>query len=106
MAKFVVCACVLLLSVFAPNLMAKESHDEEETISVELPPVYASPVPSGFAYLAEHFDDIQRFANTWQISQAKKEGIDEDIAKYDGKFFIYRYACYKTFFIIEVAEFP
>lgn len=47
--------------------------------------VYTSPIVTGFAYLAEHFDDADGFSSTWIKSEAKKEEIDEDIAKYDGK---------------------
>lgn len=49
---------------------------------------YQTPSISEFSssvYLAEHFDDLQRFKRKWIKSEAKKEGIDEDIAKYDGK---------------------
>ncbi|KAG5881449.1 hypothetical protein JTB14_037667 [Gonioctena quinquepunctata] len=35
-------------------------------------------------HFAEHFDDDAQFQRRWVKSQAKKEGIDEDIAKYDG----------------------
>lgn len=87
MAKFAACACILLLTIICHATVAKESHDEdEETIPEVTKPVYVSPVPTGFAYLAEHFDDRERFNQTWQLSEAKKEGIDEDIAKYDGRY--------------------
>ncbi len=46
---------------------------------------YTSPQPSGHYHFAENFDDIQAFKKNWVLSEAKKEGIDEDIAKYDGK---------------------
>lgn len=36
-------------------------------------------------YFAEHFDDRERFNRQWIKSTAKKEGISEDIAKYDGE---------------------
>jgi calnexin len=47
---------------------------------------YVTPtVPTGSSvYLAEHFDDPTTFDKKWIRSEAKKEGIDEDIAKYDG----------------------
>jgi calnexin len=35
-------------------------------------------------YFAEHFDDINQFNKKWILSEAKKEDIDDDIAKYDG----------------------
>ncbi|XP_063237452.1 calnexin [Bacillus rossius redtenbacheri] len=46
---------------------------------------YVSPVAPNNAYLAEHFDDVEQFKKKWVLSEAKKEGIDDDIAKYDGK---------------------
>lgn len=46
---------------------------------------YVSPVPIGHHYFAENFDDPQAFKKKWVLSEAKKDGIDEDIAKYDGK---------------------
>ncbi|XP_043266886.1 calnexin isoform X2 [Venturia canescens] len=84
MAKFVACTCVLLFIVSFYRLSATQSHDEKGTISLEQQPVYASPIPRGFAYIAEHFDDVERFNKTWQISQAIKDDTDEDISKYDG----------------------
>lgn len=35
-------------------------------------------------YFAEHFDDAGLFKKRWIKSQAKKEGLEEDLAKYDG----------------------
>ncbi|XP_063700248.1 calnexin isoform X2 [Culicoides brevitarsis] len=56
-----------------------ESEDAEDFIE------YKSPVPEpGKFYFAEHFDDKAEFEKKWVKSRAKKEGIDEDIAKYDG----------------------
>ncbi|GIY78081.1 hypothetical protein CDAR_282891 [Caerostris darwini] len=46
---------------------------------------YNTPQPIGNAYMAEHFDDRENFHNTWIPSEAKKEGTEESIAKYDGK---------------------
>ncbi|XP_077293782.1 calnexin-like isoform X2 [Arctopsyche grandis] len=47
---------------------------------------YTSPIvtPNKF-YFAEHFDDIDKFKQKWIVSQAKKDGADEQIAKYDGE---------------------
>lgn len=55
-------------------------------VEVEEASDYSSPQPTGNFYFAEHFDDPQDFKKKWVLSEAKKEGIDEDIAKYDGKF--------------------
>lgn len=46
---------------------------------------YQSPFADPAKYhLAEHFDDLQRFADKWIKSTAKKDDIDDEIAKYDG----------------------
>lgn len=39
---------------------------------------------TGNYYIAENFDDLDKFKRKWIVSQAKKEGIDEELAKYDG----------------------
>lgn len=51
--------------------------DEDEYQSPQLSP--------GKAHLVEHFDDINAFNKKWVKSEAKKQGVDENIAKYDGK---------------------
>lgn len=47
---------------------------------------YVTPtlLPGSNVYMAEHFDDPISFKKKWIKSEAKKEGIDEYIAKYDG----------------------
>ena len=45
---------------------------------------YVSPEPDGDVYLAEHFDNPEAIGTKWVKSQAKKEGTDESLAKYDG----------------------
>lgn len=46
---------------------------------------YQSPYPDNSKFhLAEHFDDLKRFEEKWIKSQAKKDDIAEEIAKYDG----------------------
>ncbi|KAK6637334.1 hypothetical protein RUM44_007749 [Polyplax serrata] len=54
---------------------------QSETV-IDIP--YVSPNPSGNFYLAENFDDINGYKRKWILSQAKKNGIDEELAKYDG----------------------
>ncbi|CAG0916679.1 unnamed protein product [Notodromas monacha] len=46
--------------------------------------LYVSPKPSGPVYFSEHFDSEADFAKNWIKSSAKKDGVDDDIAKYDG----------------------
>lgn len=86
MAKLFVCTIVLLLisGIIADDDDAKLSHDQDFSDGEEKVAVYTSPILSGFAYLAEHFDDQDSFTRNWIKSEAKKEGIDEEIAKYDG----------------------
>ncbi|KAM9413253.1 calnexin isoform 6-T6 [Salvelinus alpinus] len=44
---------------------------------------YKAPEPTGEHFFAESFD--MGTLDSWVLSKAKKEDIDEDIAKYDGK---------------------
>ncbi|KAJ8682273.1 hypothetical protein QAD02_018065 [Eretmocerus hayati] len=47
--------------------------------------VFLGVLPAnGANLLSEHFDSSTDFDKKWIKSQAKKDGIDEDIAKYDG----------------------
>lgn len=47
--------------------------------------VYTTPKQIENAHLMETFDDSVAFEKKWVRSQAKKEGVDDDIAKYNGK---------------------
>ncbi|KAL0272731.1 UNVERIFIED_CONTAM: hypothetical protein PYX00_005592 [Menopon gallinae] len=78
---------VLILSFTIQCVSTVDDSNEEATVEetdsvVEIP--YSSPTPSGNYYLAENFDDVDKFKRKWTVSQAKKEGIDEELAKYDG----------------------
>lgn len=54
--------------------------------NVEEPELYQRPeISRDKVHLAEHFDDIAAFNKRWVKSEAKKQGVDENIAKYDGK---------------------
>lgn len=73
-----------------------DDDSEEATVTEELDEsapenpeeiVYVSPTPKGHIYFAEHFDVPEEFEAKWVRSQAKKDGADEEIAKYDGKWF-------------------
>ncbi|KAG1935590.1 calnexin [Pimephales promelas] len=67
--------------------MHEEELEEEEPTAPAAPPVptvtYKAPEPMGEHYFAESFD--KGTLQGWVLSQAKKDGIDEEIAKYDGK---------------------
>ncbi|KAF7991457.1 hypothetical protein HCN44_008769 [Aphidius gifuensis] len=85
MAKlFVFTIVLLLISGIIAEDDEKLSHDQDFSDGEEKVVAYTSPILSGFAYLAEHFDDQDSFSRNWIKSEAKKEGIDEEIAKYDG----------------------
>lgn len=60
---------------------------------------YLSPqINPSEAYFAEHFDDPEAFNSRWVKSEAKKQGVDENIAKYDGKWEVCRhYLCFHLF---------
>jgi len=62
------------------------SQEFEDTTksSVEDTVVYATPKTPADSYIAETFDDIISFEKVWIKSQAKKDGVDANIAKYDG----------------------
>lgn len=54
--------------------------------TVEEEEEYQSPqVDPKTVYISEHFDDEAAFKKKWIKSEAKKQGVDENIAKYDGK---------------------
>ncbi|XP_067312850.1 calnexin isoform X1 [Pseudorasbora parva] len=67
--------------------MQEEDVEEEELATPTPAPVptvtYKAPEPMGEHYFAESFD--KGTLQGWVLSEAKKEGIDEEIAKYDGK---------------------
>lgn len=83
MARIVACVVLVCLSACCSLLNANENSDNSVSDEIQKS-TYKSPEPSGFAYLAEHFDSEQSFRNSWVLSEAKKDEIDEDIAKYDG----------------------
>ncbi|XP_063635719.1 calnexin isoform X1 [Cydia splendana] len=85
--KVCVLSALLVLVTSAVNVYA-ESEDSNDgvTVEVEEEDQYRSPsIDSKSIYLAEHFDDESAFKKKWVKSEAKKQGVDENIAKYDGK---------------------
>ncbi|XP_076446749.1 calnexin-like isoform X2 [Babylonia areolata] len=65
-----------------------EVEDENEPIVEEPPrerPKYERPVPKAPVFFHEPFDSKESFSKRWTVSQAKKDGAEESIAKYDGK---------------------
>ncbi|CAH0561016.1 unnamed protein product [Brassicogethes aeneus] len=69
----------------------EEQDDEEATVETVADDIlYDSPKPADQSkvYFHDHFDDTANFNKKWVKSSAKKEGIEEDIAKYDGEWAI------------------
>lgn len=64
--------------------IVEDEPDTAEPVVVEKKN-YEPPVIHGKPHLAETFDDKDSLKKKWTRSQAKKEDVDEDIAKYDGK---------------------
>ncbi|RZF38694.1 hypothetical protein LSTR_LSTR003500 [Laodelphax striatellus] len=60
------------------------SADDDDDI-VYVTPTLPAGISKNSVYLAEHFDNVQDFKKKWIKSEAKKDGIDESIAKYDGE---------------------
>lgn len=85
---------LLVLGLLLPfGIKADDDDDEEAVVTEEQTEgeeddveevVYATPKALPNAYLTETFDDIATFEKTWIKSEAKKDGVDENIAKYDG----------------------
>lgn len=82
---------LVIIGILSPCAVVCE--DEEEVTITEEPVegeeeveeiVYATPKMLPDVYLMETFDDMAMVEKIWVRSQAKKEGVDEDIAKYDG----------------------
>ncbi|XP_023238032.1 calnexin-like, partial [Centruroides sculpturatus] len=87
---YCVIALILLCTTLADDIdddVTVEEKDEvsEEKASAAEEILYTTPRPIGNYYLAEHFDDREDFSKRWIISEAKKDGIEENIAKYNGK---------------------
>lgn len=81
-------ATVMYTALFIFSVTAEEATVSTQAQTDEESFRYKSPVPAGNAYLAEHFDIPDAFKDQWVQSEAKKDGADSDIAKYDGEFAI------------------
>jgi calnexin len=99
MARIIVCVVLIYLSVYCNILNADENDNISDAIEK---PSYKSPKPSGFAHLAEDFDNEEKFKNSWILSEAKKDDIEEDIAKYDGLYNFYIFFTIMYIFYINL----
>lgn len=75
------------LNMLVPTMIWNLLQGEEATVETVDDVQYITPsVPPGHnVYFTEHFDSVDHFKKKWVKSEAKKDGIDEEIAKYDGK---------------------
>jgi len=90
-------ACLLLLGGLQLS-SCQEDVDEEDGFVEEAddeepePPkervYYQRPVPRGSTFFVEPFDTRAEFLKKWVQSQAKKDGAEDNIAKYDGRWTI------------------
>jgi len=72
---------LLLLVVTFIWVSAEESNTEPEKEVLQ----YVRPSLDNLAHFEEPFHSQEEFLSSWVLSSAKKDGVDEDIAKYDGK---------------------
>ncbi|KAL2097438.1 hypothetical protein ACEWY4_006645 [Coilia grayii] len=66
---------------FVEDSAEVEAAEADANVSFQV--TYKTPVPTGEVYFAETFDDGSM--GRWHLSKTMKEDVDEDIAKYDGK---------------------
>ncbi|XP_017776675.1 PREDICTED: calnexin isoform X2 [Nicrophorus vespilloides] len=86
--------CLVLSLLVISNVSSQEADefevepDEvakvEEAVDSEYPYISPTPLDPSRVYIADHFDDVEKYQKLWIKSLAKKEGISEEIAKYDG----------------------
>ncbi|KAK2165398.1 hypothetical protein NP493_1367g01027 [Ridgeia piscesae] len=87
-------ACLLATSMVLSN-EPQDDVDEDGKVEVEddsaenelkvAQQVYKKPIASGDVNLAEPFDNARDFKEKWVKSEAKKDGVEDNIAKYDGE---------------------
>lgn len=64
----------------------EEEHIEDVQVEkVQIDVSYLSPDDNVDFFFMDHFDDATTLGSKWVKSQAKKEGTDDSIAKYDGQ---------------------
>lgn len=69
---------LLLMTCFV-TIKATDEATEEPGLT------YVKPSADGFVYFAEPFHSNEEFESNWKLSEAKKDGVDESLAKYEGK---------------------
>jgi calnexin len=68
----------------APEQDAVEEEETESDVAWE-PLSFELPEPQGFTYFHDGFKHTRGINKKWIVSKAKKEGVDENIAKYNGE---------------------
>lgn len=78
--------------LFLCQIIVSSIADEEvvsvEDVKVEDDVIYITPNHHPDVFFADHFDNEDNFNKKWIKSQAKKEGVEEALAKYDGQWAI------------------
>lgn len=79
-------ANIIIYLCLACSIISANEDNDNIVENVRSETVYKTPeVPLvETSYLVETFNDEEKFKNRWVLSEAKKDSIDEDIAKYDG----------------------
>lgn len=81
--------CILgLLGLVSLAICAEEDKAPTQKEPKEAPMKYKKPEVQGFAYIAEPFDSQKDFNDQWSVSQAKKDGVEAALSKYDGQWVV------------------
>lgn len=80
----VLCELGLLCLAFSSFCVSEDKATSKEEAVLK----YEKPEVQGFAYLAEPFDSQKDFDDQWIFSQAKKDGVEASISKYDGQWIV------------------
>ncbi|CAH2002452.1 unnamed protein product [Acanthoscelides obtectus] len=83
---------IICLILFVSHITSIKTEDIDDDVTIETVDDSQSDVPYDSpevpspekVYFADHFDDPSKFRTQWIKSQAKKDNIEDEIAKYDG----------------------
>lgn len=68
----------------AAVVQEEDDRTDEPPVFLERP-LYKPPVASGNVFLADAFESEEAFKSRWIKSRARKDGVDDSVAKYDGE---------------------
>lgn len=77
-----------VLIALACNIHCDDDDEQVEISTEPETPQYVRPEPNGQYHFVETFDSETPDASGWILSKATKDDVDEQIAKYDGKWSI------------------